>query len=112
MAQIDPANTVVLSMDFQNDIVAGFVPVGADVLERAGRVSAHARAGGIAVIHIVVQFRPGHPEVAGHGLFTMVRDGNRLVQGTDGAAIHPAVAPGATDIVVTKKRVSAFAASD
>jgi len=112
MADIDRANTVVLSMDFQNDIVAGFVPVAADVLERAGRVLARARSAGIPVLHVVVQFRPGHPEVAGHGLFKMVRDGNRLVQGTDGAAIHPAVAPAGSDIVITKKRVSAFAASD
>ncbi len=112
MADIDPSKTVVLSMDFQNDIVAGFVPVAADVLDRAGRVLAKARAAGIPVIHVVVQFRAGHPEVADHGLFKMVRDGNRLVQGTDGAAIHKSVAPAATDIVVTKKRVSAFAASD
>lgn len=112
MADIDPLKTVVLSMDFQNDIVAGFVPVAADVLDRAGRVLAKARANGIPVIHVVVQFRAGHPEVADHGLFKMVRDGNRLVQGTDGAAIHKAVAPAASDIVITKKRVSAFAASD
>jgi len=112
MANIDPSRTVVLSMDFQNDIVAGFVPVGADVLDRAGRVLAKARAAGIPVIHVVVQFRPGHPEVADHGLFKMVRDGNRLVQGTEGAAIHPAVGPAESDVVITKKRVSAFAASD
>ena len=112
MADLDAANTVVLSMDFQNDIVAGFVPVAADVLDRARRVLAQARSAGIPVIHVVVQFRPGHPEVAGRGLFKMVRDGNRLVQGTEGAAIHSAVAAAAGDIVVTKKRVSAFAASD
>jgi nicotinamidase-related amidase len=112
MAQIDLANSVVLSMDFQNDVVAGFVPVAPDVLERAGRVLDAARAAGIPVIHIVVQFRPGHPEVASRGLFKMVKDGNRLVEGTEGAAIHRAVAPSAGDIVVTKKRVSGFAGSD
>ena len=47
-----------------------------------------------------------------HGLFAMVKDSNRLVQGTTGAAIHDAVAPKDGDLVVTKKRVSAFAASD
>jgi nicotinamidase-related amidase len=112
MADIDAANTVVLSMDFQSDIVAGFVPVGADLLERAGRVLARARTAGIPVVHVVVQFRPGHPEVAARGLFKMVRDANGLVEGTAGAAIHPALAPAPGDIVVTKKRVSAFAASD
>jgi len=112
MAEIDPANTVVLSMDFQNDIVSGMVPVAADLLERAGRVLAGARTAGIPVLHVVVQFRAGHPEVSDRGLFKMVRDGNRLVQGTGGAEIHPAVGRRAGDIVITKKRVSAFAASD
>ena len=31
---IDPKNTVVLSMDFQNDIVGGMVPADAGLLER------------------------------------------------------------------------------
>jgi len=91
MADINAANTVVLSMDFQNDIVSGMVPVAADLLERAGRVLASARTAGIPVLHVVVQFRAGHPEVSDRGLFKMVRDGNRLVQGTGGAEIHPAV---------------------
>jgi nicotinamidase-related amidase len=112
MAAIDPANTVVLSMDFQNDVVSGFVTVAPELLARAGQLLDHARRAGIPVIHVAVQFRPGHPEVAGHGLFAMVKDSNRLVQGTMGAAIHDAVAPKDGDLVVTKKRVSAFAASD
>jgi len=112
MADIDTRNTVVLSMDFQNDIVAGMVPVAPDILARAGRVLDAARAAAIPVVHIVVQFRPGHPEVAGRGLFAMVKEGNRLVEGTAGAAIHASVAPKDGDVVVTKKRVSAFAASD
>jgi nicotinamidase-related amidase len=112
VTQIDSANTVVLSMDFQNDIVAGFVQASPEVLERAGRVLEAARAAAIPVVHIVVQFRKGHPEVATRGLFKMVKDSNRLIEGTPGAEIHPAVAARDGDIVVTKRRVSAFAGSD
>jgi nicotinamidase-related amidase len=112
MAAIDPANTVVLSMDFQNDVVTGFVTVAPELLARAGTLLDHARTAGIPVVHVVVQFRPGYPEVGAHGLFAMVRDSNRLVQGSSGAAIHDAVSPKDGDIIVTKKRVSAFAASD
>lgn len=112
MSQIDMANTIVLSMDFQNDIVAGFVQVSPEVPERAGRVLDAARKAGIPVVHIVVQFRAGHPEVASRGMFKMVKDGNRLIEGTPGAAIHASVAPRDGDIVVTKRRVSAFAGSD
>jgi nicotinamidase-related amidase len=42
----------------------------------------------------------------------MVRQMNGLVEGTAGAEIHPAVAPQDGDVVVTKRRVSAFAGSD
>lgn len=112
MVEIDPKRSVVLSMDYQNDIVTKFVPVSPDILNRAATVLERARAASIPVIHIVVRFREGHPEVADRGLFKMVRQMNGLVEGTDGAAIHTAVAPQPGDLVVTKRRVSAFAGSD
>ena len=112
MIDIDPKQTVVLSMDFQNDIVSNFAPTAPDLLTRAGRVLDHARAASIPVVHVVVQFRPGYPEVGERGMFTMVRGSNRLVEGTAGAAIHEAVAPKSGDVVVTKRRVCAFSGSD
>ena len=112
MIEIDPTQTVVLSMDFQNDIVTSFSPTDPELLTRAGSVLDHARAASIPVVHVVVQFRPGHPEVANRGMFKMVRDSGRLVEGTPGAAIHPAVAPKEGDVVVTKRRVCAFTGSD
>ena len=112
MAQIDPARAVVLSMDLQNDIVTNFVPTDPGLLGRARRVLDAARGAGIPVIHVVVQFRPNYPEVADRGLFKMVRSMNRLTEGTEGAAIHAEVAPQPGDVVVTKRRVSAFAGSD
>ncbi|MGE0451060.1 MAG: cysteine hydrolase family protein [Vicinamibacterales bacterium] len=112
MFEIDPARALVLCMDFQNDIVTRFVPVSPEVLERAGQVLNAARAANIPVVHVVVQFRPGHPEVADRGPFQVVRRMNGLVEGTEGAAIHPAVAPRDGEIIVTKRRVSAFAGSD
>lgn len=112
MIDIDPKRTVVLSMDFQNDIVTAFSPTDPELLTRAGAVLNCARAAGIPVVHVVVQFRPGHPEIADRGMFKMVRDSGRLVEGTPGAAIHPAVAPEEGDVVVTKRRVGAFSGSD
>jgi nicotinamidase-related amidase len=110
--QIDPSRTAVLVMDYQRDILGGFVPVDDGVLERAARVLARARRAGIPVIYVVIQFRPGYPEVPSRGVFQNVRASGRLVEGTDGAAVHPAVAPAPGDIVVTKKRVGAFTGSD
>ena len=112
MAAIDPTRTAVLIMDYQNDIVTSFTPADGGMLTRAARVLERARAAAIPVIHVVVQFRDGYPEVADRGLFKMVRTMNRLVEGTPGAAIHSTVAPRPGDVVVTKRRVSAFSGSD
>jgi nicotinamidase-related amidase len=112
MVEIDPKKTAVLSMDFQNDIVAGFVPTSPDLLVRAGQLLEAARAARIPVIHVVVRFRAGHPEVPDHGLFAMVRQMNRLIEGTPGADIHEALTPKDGDVVVTKRRVGAFSGSD
>jgi nicotinamidase-related amidase len=109
---INPANTIVLVMDYQNDIVNNYVPADGGMLSRAARVIESARAAAIPIVYVAVQFRPGHPEAADRGLFKMLRGTNRLVEGTEGAAIHPAVAPRPGDVVVTKRRVSAFSGSD
>ena len=44
--------------------------------------------------------------------FSAIAGTGRLAEGDPGAEIHPAVAPRPGDVVVTKKRVSAFAGSD
>ena len=109
--RIDPDKTVLLCMDYQNDIVNNYAS-DPDLLARAVRVLDRARAKGMPIIYVAVRFRPGHPEIPDHGMFTMAKAGNRLVETTDGAQIHGAVAPHPGDIVVTKRRVSAFTGSD
>src|SRR4051812_49359529 len=112
MADIDPTRAVVLCMDYQNDIVTKFVPVPPDMFGRAASVLKTARAASIPVIYVVVQFREGHPEIADRGMFKRIRDTNGFVEGTEAVAIHSSVAPQPGDVVVTKRRVSAFAGSD
>jgi nicotinamidase-related amidase len=83
------------------------------LLQRASRALDAARAAGLPVVYVKVCFRPGHPEIGGNNpAFATAKQSNRYVSGTAEAEIHPAVAPGAEDIVVTKRRVSAFAGSD
>jgi nicotinamidase-related amidase len=110
--KIDSERTAVLAMDFQQDIVTGFVPTDPSLLERTARVLDAARGAALPVIHVVIHFRPGYPEVPPRGMFQMVRTSNRLAEGTPGAAVHAAVAPKPGDIVVVKKRVGAFSGSD
>ena len=65
------------------------------------------------MIYVVIGFRDGHPEVSpANKTFAALADSTRFTAADPDAAIHPDVAPTDADIVVTKKRVSAFAGSD
>ncbi|HET9983703.1 MAG TPA: isochorismatase family cysteine hydrolase [Longimicrobiales bacterium] len=105
--------TAVLIMDYQQAMVSG-VGGGADaLLERARRVLDAARAAGVPVIYIVVGFREGYPEVSERNvLFARVKGSSRLLLGTPGAEIAPAVAPAPGDVTVVKHRVGAFHGTD
>jgi nicotinamidase-related amidase len=110
----NPSGVAVMIMDFQNTIV-GMVPEAdrPQLLANAQAVIALARERGFPVNYVVVQFREGHPEVAGSNkMFSGIKAGNLLVEGTVGAAIHDAVTPHATDCVIVKRRVSAFGTTD
>jgi nicotinamidase-related amidase len=103
-------NSALLVMDVQRAIVERFADD--DLLERVAEAIAAARGSGIRVIYVRVAFRPGHPEVSARNrTFAAVRDAGGLID-DEGAAIHDAVAPLPGEVVVTKRRVSAFAGSD
>ncbi len=63
----------------------------------------------IQVIYVVVGFRPGMPEISQHNLsFSNIKQ-----QSNPGLIDpRPAIEPTGTDIIVTKRRVSAFTGSD
>jgi nicotinamidase-related amidase len=98
-----------LVMDVQRMIVDRYPDPA--YLPRLRKAIDTARANGVRVIYVTVGFRPGAPEISPRNkLF------GRLAGAPASAAqandIHPDVAPGPGDIVVTKRRVSAFAGSD
>lgn len=101
--------TALLVMDVQQAITER-VP-DPDYTPRLARAVAAARSAGVPVVHVVVGFRPGHPETRSSPVFGALPDG-AFTEGDPGAAIHPDVAPLPGESVVTKKRVSAFAGSD
>ncbi|MFE4860469.1 cysteine hydrolase family protein [Streptomyces sp. NPDC056670] len=107
-------NSALLVMDIQRGIVDRFPEsAGADYLTRLGTAVDAARAAGVPVIHVVIGFRAGHPEVSPRNkAFGALAGSAAFVEGDSSAAIHPALAPQPGDVVVTKKRVSAFAGSD
>ena len=109
----DKSHTAVLIMDYQNDIVSGMVAHHPALLDRAAAVLSGARLAGLPVIYVIVGFRPGYPEISDRNrLFRSLKEAGRLGEGTPGAAIHPRVAPQPTEVIVTKRRVGAFATTD
>lgn len=111
MANIDVKRSAVLVMDYQKGIVSSFAKNDGHT-ERAARVLEGARKAGIMVIYAAVGFREGFPEIGPRSSFRGVRDsGGRFLAG-DSGQIHPLVAPKPGEVIVTKKRVSAFAGSD
>ena len=103
---------VLLVMDVQRGIVERF---GDDpgYLSRLSQAIGAARAKGMPVIYVVISFRSGHPEVSlRNRSFAAAAASGAYVVGSPATEIHPAVAPAPGDVVVTKRRVSAFAGSD
>lgn len=104
----DNERTALLVMDVQEGIVERLGD--ATLLERVGRAIESARAAGLPVIYVKVDFRSGFPEVSPRNkAFSQVAGSGFL---GDKARVHPAVAPEPGDIEVTKRRVSAFTGSD
>lgn len=104
--------TALLVMDVQRGIVARI----GDDLDYLGRVRGAintARAAGLPVIYVVVGFRPGYPEVSARNkTFGAIASRGGFGAGEANAEIHPDVAPEPEDVIVVKRRVSAFAGSD
>ncbi|MEV4418441.1 isochorismatase family cysteine hydrolase [Patulibacter sp. NPDC049589] len=100
--------TALLVMDVQAGIADGFEGTG--LLERVASAVDGARTAGIPVIFVKVEFRAGAPELSLHNkMFAGLADAGRV---PTGVAFHPSVAPRDDEVVVTKRRVSAFAGSD
>jgi len=110
---LDPKTSALLVMDFQTAIVEMAAADKDALLARTAKLVDAAHKAGARVIYIVVGFRAGYPEVSPHNAsFAPVRESGRFIEGSAGTEIHATVAPSPSDVVVTKHRVSAFAATD
>jgi nicotinamidase-related amidase len=106
------ARSALMIMDFQGAVVERIEEPDA-LLAAAKRALDHARATGMLVIYVRVAFRSGAPEVHRRNrIFSHLGGSDGFDEENAATQIDPSVAPLATEIVVTKRRVSAFAGSD
>ncbi len=107
----ESAKTALLVMDVQ----VSPVELHADgaYIGRVVQAIAAARRARIPVIYVQAQFRPGYPEVSAKSrVYSAIAAAGGLSEGDPGLPFHPDIAPGPEDIVVVKRRTSAFSGSD
>lgn len=112
---LDPAETAVVLIEYQNDFVSeGGALHGAvaDVMEstrmlqNSADTAKRARDAGATIIHAPIAFAEGYGEINAqpYGILAGVVESNAFVKGSWGAEIVDAVAPESGDIVVEGKR--------
>jgi len=104
--------TALLVMDVQRDVV-DIADDGSGYLQRLRRAIDGARAAEIPVIYVVMQLRAGEPQAGTRSkVVTNVVQAGLFTEGAPGTEIHDDIAPRPGDVVVTKRRGSAFSGSD
>lgn len=100
-------------MDLQLGVVEKHIPQPEPLLQAVAQALAAARTAAVPVIHIRVAFRDGYPEVSPRNRsFTAFIEAGGLGESDPQTQLHPAIGSQPGDIVVTKRRTSAFAGSD
>ncbi len=117
MADLDFDNdkTALLVCDMQNDQVGAVTKAGQirNIIENNQKAIAGARQAGIPVMYVVANFRAGYPEAHPNNRFQQAnKAAGRLLEGSQMAAVNDAVAPEDGDIIIRKRRVNAFYATD
>jgi nicotinamidase-related amidase len=104
--------TALLVMDMQTAILRN-LPDAAPVISNVIQAVAHARQNKIPVIYVVVGFRQGAPEISANNKgFSANKERMTGANMEEWMKIYPEIAPLTGEIVVTKRRVSAFTGSD
>jgi nicotinamidase-related amidase len=103
-----------LVVDMTQDFLAGplAVPGAAEVAERLAPVVEMFREKQLPVVYAVQALRPGGADQGFLSRFEPVRTERALVEGSNGTTIVDALAPRAGDVVVIKRRFSAFLHTD
>jgi nicotinamidase-related amidase len=108
------SKTALLVMDMQTSIL-GHIPDPSLLVANVSKAIATARERSIPVVYVVVGFRAGAPEISASnkGFSAAIQKEKWTPEFAEQwLKIHPDVAPQQGEIIVTKRRVSAFTGSD
>ncbi|NIG57495.1 cysteine hydrolase family protein [Chitinophaga sp. Cy-1792] len=107
------ANKALLIMDVQRRITEMIPGGGPALLQNIKHAQEAARAAGIPVIFVKIGFREGYPEISPANVsFSGIKAQGWFGPDDEMGAVHPDVAPLPGELVIDKKRVSAFAGND
>lgn len=122
MPKINPAETALLLIDMQNDVLhekgaASGLGVwkfarDAKTIESTKRAIEFARKNKIPVIYVKLVFRPDYADASTGSFGKVLKETKALKSGTWGAEIVDELKPGPTDYIVDKKRASSFYSTD
>jgi len=109
-AAVQFERTALLVMDVQRGIAER---LGSEsLMARLIEAISAARRAGVRIIYVKIGFREGYPEVSPRNpSFGRLAETENFIEGRS-SEIHDAVQPERNDVIVTKRRVSAFAGSD
>ncbi|MDE2842750.1 MAG: cysteine hydrolase [Chloroflexota bacterium] len=111
---LDKNRTVVLAADFHTEGM-GSNPMVQErqTLQRAQEVLTAARSAGTLVAYIVVNFRPGYPEISDRNrTFSQRKASGQPPPADPVSLIHSSVLPQEGEPVIVKHRVNAFYGTD
>lgn len=105
-------NTALLVMDMQLAVIRNLSDYN-EITDTVAKSIAFARAENIPVLFVVVGFRPGMPEVSmNNKILSASKQRSAGMNMDDMMKIDNTVAPVSGDLIITKRRVSAFTGSD
>lgn len=108
----DNEKTALLVMDIQTAII-DMVKDSAVLIKNIQTAIHAAHTAKIPVFFVKVSFRPGFPEVSPNNKsFSAIKQNKNLFKDATAMDLYPALKPKQEDIIVSKKRVSAFVGSD
>ncbi|WP_144916264.1 cysteine hydrolase family protein [Mucilaginibacter frigoritolerans] len=105
-------NTALLVMDMQLAVIRN-LPNYLEITGKVAEAIAFARSKNILVLFVVVSFRPGMPEISmNNKVFSATKERASHINMDELMKIDNAVAPVLGEIIITKRRISAFTGSD